>query len=508
MNFTQILKEAKKHDWWSEESPGVPLYCIWASQFVHQSKYWHPKLPTIIICFFKNEFVFEETPEDEKLKIWYYVWQKHRRTPVFQRKMYNHWQKVIQQTKKEAENFLKSKKRISDVNLAESFSLVTDLISDHWRITWVMECADIFTTYELPKLLHRELPSFSQKRINDLANTLIAPSQLSFMEEYRQTLLKICLKWYRPIKRHKKWQNLTPTFPKEVIDLSKKYIWLSANYGQGRSMTPDYIWRQLLEEVLHNSKSLLHKQFIRLKTKIQRLKKEKFRLYQGLDLSKEIKSVLDLLAFWSGWIDERKKFALFASWLMEQYADEVCRRLNRPIWQVKHMLPEELVDILKGQKTAALKELSQRRTFCVFVKMKSGKKVREQFFYGSQAKELWHGIFSKPSGGIIKGQVTSAPVKKIAGKVCVVLDVHQKKFKRGSILVTTMTRPEFLPLIYQAKAIITDEGGLTCHAAIVSRELGIPCLVGTKVASKVFKDGDIIEIDTEQGVVRKIKNTK
>jgi phosphohistidine swiveling domain-containing protein len=504
MRFSQILKEAKKHTWWSEEAPAVPLYSLWVRQFVQQSKYWHPRLPTIIICFFKSEFVFEETPEDEKLEIWNYLWQKHRRSPGFQKKRYSQWQKIIWQTKKEAEYFLENKDKLSNRNLAKSFALVADLIADHWRMTWVLECADIFSTYELPKLLRQELPSYPLERINDIAITLAAPLHSSFMEEYRQAFLKISLKWYKSIKHLRKWQNFPAVFQKELINISKKYIWLISNYREGRSITPDYIWQQLKEEVFHNSRFLLQKQFNRFKTRIQRLKKEKVRLRQSLNLSRKIKSALDLLAFWAGWIDERKKFALFGNWLMEQYAKEAAQRLNKPIWQVRHMLPEELTSILRGQKTITVKELSQRRTFCVFVETKSGKKPREQIFYGQRAKKLWPKIFSKQSQGTIKGQVTSAPVKKIAGKVCIILDVHQKRFKRGSILVTTMTRPEFVPLIHQAKAIITDEGGLTCHAAIISRELGIPCLVGTKVASKVLKDGDIIEIDAEQGVVRKI----
>ena len=60
----------------------------------------------------------------------------------------------------------------------------------------------------------------------------------------------------------------------------------------------------------------------------------------------------------------------------------------------------------------------------------------------------------------------------------------------------------------KAAAIVTDEGGITSHAAIVSRELGIPCVIGTKFATKVFKDGDLIEVDADKGIVRKIKNEK
>jgi pyruvate,water dikinase len=68
-----------------------------------------------------------------------------------------------------------------------------------------------------------------------------------------------------------------------------------------------------------------------------------------------------------------------------------------------------------------------------------------------------------------------------------------------------MTRVEFVPLMKKAKAIITNEGGIACHAAIVSRELGLPCIIGTKNATRVLKDGDEIEMDLEKGVVKKIR---
>lgn len=72
----------------------------------------------------------------------------------------------------------------------------------------------------------------------------------------------------------------------------------------------------------------------------------------------------------------------------------------------------------------------------------------------------------------------------------------------GEILVTGMTRPEYVPLMKKAAAIVTDEGGITCHAAIVSRELKKPCIIGTKIATQVLNDGDLVEVDAERGVVR------
>jgi len=80
-----------------------------------------------------------------------------------------------------------------------------------------------------------------------------------------------------------------------------------------------------------------------------------------------------------------------------------------------------------------------------------------------------------------------------------------KKINKGDILIAETTGPEMMVACKKAAAIITDEGGLTSHAAIVSRELKIPCLVGTKIASKVIKDGDLVEVDANKGIIRILK---
>ncbi len=90
-----------------------------------------------------------------------------------------------------------------------------------------------------------------------------------------------------------------------------------------------------------------------------------------------------------------------------------------------------------------------------------------------------------------------------SGPVRVVADLGQaEKFGEGEILVTHMTAPDWVPLMRKSAAIVTDSGGMTCHAAIVSRELGIPCVVGTAEATKVLRDGELVTVDATEGVVR------
>lgn len=88
------------------------------------------------------------------------------------------------------------------------------------------------------------------------------------------------------------------------------------------------------------------------------------------------------------------------------------------------------------------------------------------------------------------------------GKVKVIFGEKEiSKVEEGDILVTTMTTPDMVPAMKRSAAIVTDEGGMTCHAAIVSRELGVPAVVGTKEATKVLKDGMVVTVDGEKGVI-------
>ena len=112
-------------------------------------------------------------------------------------------------------------------------------------------------------------------------------------------------------------------------------------------------------------------------------------------------------------------------------------------------------------------------------------------------------IENKNKDTVIKGLV--AQKGKAKGVVRIVNSYHDiKKFVSGEILVANTTHPNYLPAMRQAVAFVTNEGGLTCHAAIVAREMKKPCIVGTKIATKQLLNGDLVEVDAEQGIVRKI----
>jgi phosphohistidine swiveling domain-containing protein len=111
------------------------------------------------------------------------------------------------------------------------------------------------------------------------------------------------------------------------------------------------------------------------------------------------------------------------------------------------------------------------------------------------------------SGSQVKG--TIAQPGRVSGKAKIVLTTAGvNKIKKGDILIAPMTFPQFIMAMKKAAAFVTDEGGLTCHAAIVAREMKKPCIIGTRIATKIFKDGDLVEVDADKGLVKILSRKK
>lgn len=199
----------------------------------------------------------------------------------------------------------------------------------------------------------------------------------------------------------------------------------------------------------------------------------------------------------------RRELQTWSYYHMEFLLKEIAKRLHLTLKQVRMMLPEEIVSALKTGKINH-NLLNQRLQLVVY-----GYKPERFCYTGKQA-----GLFVKQRVGSEKrvrrvgeliGEV--ACPGKVRGAVTIVNSPDDiKNMEAGNILVSFSTNPNLMPAIRQAAAIVTDEGGLTCHAAIVSRELGIPCVVGTKIATQILEDGQLVEVDAGKGIIRIIKN--
>jgi len=201
------------------------------------------------------------------------------------------------------------------------------------------------------------------------------------------------------------------------------------------------------------------------------------------------------------WQDERKMHIHFFVHYQRLLLDEVARRSGYEIEDLLNAWYQEVIDVLDGKDLKAV--LKERHDGFGIEFDEKG--IRE--LSARKVKEYWKLYqYGEIDGDVneVKGVVASRG--KAKGKVRILLNpFNVESFKNGEILVAPMTSPEYIFAMRKAAAIITDRGGLTSHAAIVSRELGIPCILNTKVATKVFKDGDMVEVDADRGIVKIIK---
>jgi phosphohistidine swiveling domain-containing protein len=116
-----------------------------------------------------------------------------------------------------------------------------------------------------------------------------------------------------------------------------------------------------------------------------------------------------------------------------------------------------------------------------------------------------HTHILKLENGLREVKGVCASKGRVTGRAVVIFEPSEfSRVREGDVLFTMMTRPEFLPIMHQAAAFVCDEGGLTSHAAIVAREMKKPCIVATRMGTRVFKDGDTVDVDATTGIVRKI----
>jgi phosphohistidine swiveling domain-containing protein len=199
----------------------------------------------------------------------------------------------------------------------------------------------------------------------------------------------------------------------------------------------------------------------------------------------------------------RRDLQTCSYYYMEFVLQEIGRRLGLTLKQTRMMLPDDVSNGLLKNKVD-VHELNRRLKLVIYQREGDKRKI----ISGKSASDFIKKNFKieklRTNVKEIKG--TTAQAGKARGIVKVINSPEEMaKMNNGDILVSGSTNPNLMPAIRKAAAIVTDEGGLTCHAAIVSREFKIPCVVGTSFVTQVLKDGDLVEVDATRGIVRKLK---
>jgi len=410
----------------------------------------------------------------------------------------------------------------------KNFSIFSDsqLLKSYWQLvmkyqrkshnsgqitTWLIDAEkSLFSNY-LQDLLREKIKSH-QVNINfsEAFTILTTPDKPEFLEQESKETLRIANilnkdKVARKIflenevsEIAKKLSLARPGLEKITSHHYNKYQWLHYTY-QGPVLEYDYfleIWQGILKQrTIEELKKESDNYFVKIKKQRNEISK-KLKLNQDekrlFDIAKEI---VYLKAF-------RKDCMYFGSYVSDKISKEMAKRLGLSLKQVRYLTYWEVAGALKQKKFDA-NFLNERYKFSIIYTNSIGPKV----YSGKEAEKIFKSlqfekrVFKKINE--LKG-MTAYP-GKAEGIVKIVETIDDaKKMNQGDILLSETTYPALVPAMKKAVAIVTNVGGLTCHAAIIARELKIPCVVGTKIATEVFKDGDKVEVDANNGIVRKI----
>ncbi|KKW34312.1 MAG: Phosphoenolpyruvate synthase/pyruvate phosphate dikinase [Parcubacteria group bacterium GW2011_GWA2_53_21] len=203
-------------------------------------------------------------------------------------------------------------------------------------------------------------------------------------------------------------------------------------------------------------------------------------------------------------INESRKAAMSKA-LLWSYPlfQEIANRVGVDVVSLRQLTSFEMSAVLRtGKVNSRFQNIIKSRLQYYYCLLK-GSRLKEGS--GEPAKTFVQDLLALQNKPVseIKGNIAQKGYAKGPARL-ILMEYQVQNLLPGEILVTSMTDPDMVPAMKRAAAIVTDEGGITCHAAIVSRELGKPCVIGTKIATKVFKDGDMVEVDAERGIVRKM----
>ncbi|MBS3132334.1 hypothetical protein J4212_07930 [Candidatus Woesearchaeota archaeon] len=289
---------------------------------------------------------------------------------------------------------------------------------------------------------------------------------VSYMIEYEKALAKLS-------------KNPSEKARKSILD---DFYYIKSNFLDSKMLNDSIIMKDM--QHLYGKKPHLHKKLSEAQMKNQ-LKK----------LPQKDKVMLEVLALSLPLRDMRKRLNQTGQFIMFRFFDEALRRkgIEKKRAIFLRMFWNEFGDLLKNPAKLE-KRLIKRRSATLY--FGNGKAL---YLPGIAIKKR------KPvKNDVLKGVIASKGSAKGAARIILgQKDFH--KFRKGDILISEATRPEFLPIMKKAAAIVTEEGGITSHAAIVSRELKVPCIVGVSHITSILKNGDKVEVDANTGTIKLLK---
>lgn len=285
---------------------------------------------------------------------------------------------------------------------------------------------------------------------------------------------------------------------KNLKEHTKKWTHLAFDYTG-----PVTKYKEFLQRYQKLQKQDLSKKIETCQNYEQKVREEKFQIIKKYNIPKEVVLLAKIISHTNFIYDLRKSFLTKMTYEFSFVLDKVAEVCGVERQWVNWLLPQEVIALLedKFKPTRTVIQNRQEDGLIVFQKGQGHWADREE-------KRMYRGLIEKQVAGGDVQEIKGKPASggKAQGRVARVIGpAHLNKMTLGDVLVAPMTSVDYMPAIRLAAAIVTDIGGLTSHAAVIARELQIPCIVGTKIATQVLKDGDEVEVDANQGLVKILK---
>ncbi len=346
--------------------------------------------------------------------------------------------------------------------------------------------------------------NFKEKISNEIYSTL------TLSEEFDSLTIEE-LEWLKIIEKAQKNKDIK----KDVQKHSNKYLFLGTVETENPWNLNHYM--KLLEKQIKTNVSNKIKE---IKLKKEKLNQKKDFLIKKYNIQSDIPKICNSLAKIG-----INRLALRFAWTKVIYMYlEVLNEIKKKTTNAsltKDMISEsrieELEDILFNNKIISKEEIKKRKKAYLFYSKDFPNYLNKkdiEFYSGDDAIKMKNKLIQEQNINLKEFNGTIACKGKVKGRVKLFtwleenLTKEMDEMKKGDILVAGQTRPFLMPAIRKAGAIIADEGGITGHASIISRELKIPCIIGTKIATKVLKDGMLVEVDADKGIVKILEKTK
>jgi len=456
-------------------------------------------------AYLKDNLMDVYFPQNGLQEVGHFYYDKEKNNLGFTLKLKKRWEEI--EVKNLQKNINKIEKielaNLKDKQLLKIFNEFSGIYISFWREAIFLDSFDVISESILDEALEEENKNIKKDNLAILTSV----EELSWAQKERKEFIELIFSVKRDRKLLKFLRSnlenlennipdLFPDFLNQLQDHANKYHWMYNDYAIIKNLDWKFFFKNIIE--LLRDKKLLEKEKRAIDFAL-RTKEYKRNIFKKLKFSSRFINIINFLTILVSWRDSRKAYSQMANRALSRFTEEFRKRMGLGKREVEYFWWWEIKDFLDNKKdTRKLYKKRKNGMFCVGDPTKS-------IFYGKEAKEVQSFMTQLLSS---KKDLTGRAVFGgiVRGKAKIILSQKDfYKMETGDIIIASNTRPEYVPIMKIAGALVSEEGGLTCHTAIVARELKIPAIVGVQGAIATLKDGDLVEVDAKKGVVKILK---